>query len=425
MRRTAANPLRVVLDARVPDGAYGGVQQWIIGLAQAFSNIPDGNDEFIFLTVSEHDAWLKPFVSGPSSIFASPATRGQSPVLAALRSRVASVPGARAVWRAARSVSAREPSLPVSDGSVERLGADLVHFTLQDAFATSIPSIYQPWDLQHRHLPAFFSRHERARRDITYRAFSERAATVITASKWVKDDLIEQYGLDPDRIAVVNVPPATAAYAEPTIDELEATRRRLQLPDRFIYYPAQTWPHKNHGRLFRALGHLRRSGIDVHLVCSGHPNEHQRAANRAARDAGVMDMVRFVGFLPPLDVVALYRLAHAMVFPSLYEGWGLPILEAFRAQLPVACSSATSLPELVGDAALVFDPYDERAIADAIHAVWADDARREILAERGRLRAECFSWDRVAMTLRAHYRRVARRTLDERDRSLLAAVSRV
>jgi glycosyltransferase involved in cell wall biosynthesis len=241
----------------------------------------------------------------------------------------------------------------------------------------------------------------------------------------VRDDLVEQYGLDPDRIAVINVPPATAAYPEPSVDELEATRHRLQLPERFIYYPAQTWPHKNHRGLFRALGLLRRSGLAVPLVCSGHPNEHQRATTRAARDAGVADLVTFAGFLPPLDVMALYRLARAIVFPSLYEGWGLPILEAFRANLPVACSSVTSLPELVGDAALVFDPHDERAIADAVHAVWADDARREILAERGRRRAECFSWDRVAMTLRAHYRHVTGRTLDERDQSLLAAESRV
>lgn len=415
--------LRTVLDARLPDGAYGGVQQWIIGLAEAFSSLAAGEEEYIFLVDPGHGAWLKPFVSGPCSIREAVTDRRSGRLASGLRSRVADLPGARAAWRAARSLSPRPPSLPVSDGTIEGLEADVVHFTFQDAFVTDVPSLYQPWDLQHRHLPQFFPPSERRRRDVTYRAFCEQASTVVAASRWVKRDLVELFGIDGGRIAVVNVPPPTSAYPEPDPDQLRTIRRDLGLPEKFVYYPAQTWPHKNHARLFQALGELRRSGLSIPLVCSGHRNEHHRAAVRAARDAGVAEAVTFLGFLTPLEIMVVYRSARALVFPSLYEGWGLPIVEAFRAGLPVACSNVTSLPELVADAAILMDPLDVGSIAEAIRELWTDDARAATLAGRGRLRAQCFSWAHVALTLRAHYRRVAGRRLEEPDRRLLAAGS--
>lgn len=420
MNRTGSGALRVVLDARMPDGAYGGVQQWIIGVAEALSTLDGGGEEYLFLTLPGDDAWLRPFVRGACCIVESPPGASRSTWLGPARRRVAQVPGARAAWRAAKSVAARHRTVPGSDGTVERLEADVVHFPHQAGFVTTIPTLYQPWDLQHRHLPELFPRYERMRRDEAYRALCEAAATVITASTWVKRDIMAEYGIAAEKIAVVNVPPPTAAYEEPPPAEADQIRRRLGLPERFIYYPAQTWPHKNHHRLFQALGELRRSGLTVPLVCSGHSNEHERAAIRSAREAGVADSVKFMGFLTSREVVAVYRAADALVFPSLYEGWGLPIVEAFRAGLPVACSDTTSLPELVGDAAVVFDPHDVSAMADAVRAVWTDGALAARLAELGRQRANCFSWERVAATLRAHYRRVGGRRLDERDLTLLA-----
>ncbi len=413
--------LRVVLDARVWDRASGGVQQWVLGLAAAFSALEPNGDEYLFLVDPGHEAWLRPFVSDPCRIVLTQAPPYRASV-AAVRSWIGKrLPALRAVWRRNRGTRFPSTAIPISDGTVERLGADIVHFTFQDGFITSVPSLYQPWDLQHLHLPEFFSATDHARREVIYRAFCAQAATVVTASKWVKRDLVAQYGIAADRIAVVNVPPVTSAYSEPTLETVASMRGRRQIPDPFLFYPAQPWPHKNHARLFQALGRLRASGLRIRLVCSGERNEHYPAVLRAAEEAGIRDDVDFLGFVSPTEVAALYGSAHALVFPSLFEGWGMPILEAFRAGLPVACSNATSLPDLVGDAALVFDPHDEKAIAGAIRRLWTDDALATRLADLGRQRVERFSWERTALILRAHYRQIANAPLDDDDRELLTA----
>ena len=413
--------LRVVLDARVWDRASGGVQQWVLGLAAAFSALEPSGDEYLFLVDPGHEAWLKPFVSDPCRIVMSDAPRHRASV-AAVRSWMGKrLPALRAGWRRHRQARIPPPGIPTSDGTVERLQADIVHFTFQDGFITSVPSLYQPWDLQHLHLPEFFSAAEHARREETYRAFCAQAATVVTASKWVKRDLVAQYAIAADRIAVVNVPPVTIAYRAPTPGIVASMRRRRQIPDRFVFYPAQPWPHKNHARLFEALGRLRANGLRIRLVCSGERNDHFPGVLRAAEEAGIRDDVHFLGFVSPEEVAALYGSARALVFPSLFEGWGMPILEAFRAGLPVACSNATSLPDLVGDAALLFDPQDERAMAHAIRLLWTDDELAARLADLGRQRVERFSWERTALTLRAHYRQIANAPLDDADRELLTA----
>ena len=129
----------------------------------------------------------------------------------------------------------------------------------------------------------------------------------------------------------------------------------------------------------------------------------------------------FPGFVTPLELRALYELARLLVFPSRFEGWGLPIGEAFSAGLPVASSNATSLPDLVGDAGLLFDPDDTAQISDSMLRLWTDSELRADLAERGRRRAELLDFGHTAKLLRADYRRIGQRGLSEEDRALLAS----
>jgi glycosyltransferase involved in cell wall biosynthesis len=422
----SARTLRVVIDARIPDGLSGGVQQWVIGLADALAKLGGDTEEYLFLVDEGQDQWLTPYLGGGSRVLVNPAAAAvqRAPVVAgqirALRAWAGrSFPFIRLLWR---RLARRGPPTWTSatNRTVEQARADVIHFTMQTAFHTRIPSIYQPWDLQHLHLPEFFTSAEREARETAYRAFCDQAALIVTATSWVKRDLIEQYGIAPERIAVVNVPPVTMAYPEPTTAELDATATRLGLPDRFLFYPAQTWGHKNHLRLFEALAELRVLGMTVPVVCSGHRNERYPELLRAARRFGVDDQVSFLGFLQPVDIQVLYRRARGLIFPSLYEGWGLPIIEAFASDLPVACSNATSLPELVGDAALVFDPFDSHAIASAVERLWTDDALVSELVERGRARLAQFDWRKTALVVRAHYRQVAGRPLSGEELGLLA-----
>src|SRR5262249_24210696 len=155
--------------------------------------------------------------------------------------------------------------------------------------------------------------------------------------------------------------------------DLADARDRLSLPSEFLLYPAQTWPHKNHERLFEALALIRdRDGVRVAIVCPGRQNEGFPAAWKRAEDLEAADQVLFPGFVTPVELRSLYRLALGLVFPSRFEGWGMPVSEALSAGLPVASSTATGLGDVVGDAGLLFDPDDPEAIANAVRRVWMD-----------------------------------------------------
>ena len=413
--------LRVAFDARLVEGQAGGTMQVVIGLAASLAELEPGPEQYAFLTYSDHDAWLRPYARSQSVSIehAGPAPRQwRAGTLSSY---------ARPIARKMRDwivpfAAERLTSVPRSNGAAERLGADVVHFPTQQAFLTDVPSIYHPWDLQHVHLPQFFTAHTRAVRDRLYRAFCAQAHTVCVASSWTKSDLMDRFDIPAEKIAVIPIPAVTRHYTAPDLQTLGAIRSRHVLPDRFLFYPAQTWRHKNHLRLLDSLALLRdRRGTRVNLVCSGAQTdvfpEIQRRIDRLRLD----DQVRFLGYISASDLQALYAMADAMIFPSEFEGWGLPLLEAFNAGLAVGVSGVTCLPAQAGDAALVFNPLDIDEMADVMQRLWSDDALRRELGRRGKARASMFSWPETAKHFRALYRTVANRGLTAEDRALLAA----
>ena len=235
------------------------------------------------------------------------------------------LPAARTAWRRLVRARRRGPIvIPSSDGTVEAARVEVVHFTFQEAFITDVPSIYQPWDLQHLHLPEFFTDDQRRWREVAYPLFCERADLVIVASEWAKQDVVRRLGIAPSKIAIVEMPPVVSAYPVPDAATVQRIRLELRLPREFIFYPAQTWPHKNHVRLFEAIARIRDGhGIDIDIVCSGTQNAHFEEIERTVRRLGLQDRIRFLGFVKPIEIQSLYRLARCMVFPSLFEGWGL------------------------------------------------------------------------------------------------------
>ena len=401
------SPLRVCVDARLRGGQFGGIEQVLIGIAAGLSKLEDGDEEFLFLTHPGEDDWIRPYVSGPCRLL--PTRRGRL----------------RAIGR---GVAERAPligphfAVRRSDGAIERTGADLVHFPIQDAFVTDVPSIYQPHDLLHLHHPEFFSAWARDRRERVYRTHCERAQMVVAMTSWGKRDLVEHYGLPDGKVRVVPWGSVLWEYPNPSKQDLDRLRSRLSLPDGFLLYPAQTWPHKNHETLLDALALIReREGLAIPVVCPGKRNRHFRTIEGRVRELGLSSTAIFPGFVSPLELRGLYELATALVFPSRFEGWGLPICEAFSAGLPVASSSASGLPDLVGDAGLLFDPDDPEEIAANVLRLWRDPVLWEGLSERGKARSELFSFDQTARVFRAHYRRIGRTALSEEDRILLAS----
>jgi glycosyltransferase involved in cell wall biosynthesis len=418
-------PLRVCLDARLQDGLQGGVQQVVIGLANGLSALSDGPEEYFFLVNGEVPDWLRPHLDDRCRPLVSPVAPAST--ARTWKSRVREAvrrPPLAGAWGWARSWL--PTTVPESDGTVERAGIQVMHLTRQAGFRTRIPAVYMPYDLQHLHLPHLFSRLERTLKTAYYGTLCDEATAVVSISGWGKGDLVRTLGLPPEKIFVVPLAPAVDAYEAPGAAELQRVRDRLSLPEAFAYYPAQTWRHKNHVVLLEALAMLRdRDGLAVPVVCSGHRNDFFPEIERRARRLGLAEQVRFVGFVSPWEVQALYRLCRILVFPSLFEGFGMPVIEAFRTGVPVACSSATCLPEIAGGAAVLFDPRSPSEMAEAIRKVWTDPALQASLRERGRARAADFTWRETASRCRALYRRVGGRPLTEEDRVLLSRMAGV
>lgn len=396
--------MRVVINAQLSAGLHGGVEQVLIGLASGLAEVAQPGEEYLFLTESGADAWLRPYVRGACRIVnrrAEPRHR--------IRRLLKRVPGVAQMYRALRANSAKAAPVPVSGGIAERLQADVVHFPYQAAFVTSIPSIYHPWDLQHIHYPEFFTAEQLATRDLWYRAFCSQAAVVSVATEFGKHDLVSHLQVTPEKIEVIPMAPVLTAYNEPSDAEVHTLRTTLALPEQFAYFPAKTWPHKNHLALIRALSLLRSGGSIRHVVFSGGETPHADAIRAEAQRLGVLGQVRFLGFVSPAEVRCLYRLATCLVFPSRFEGWGLPVTEAFLSGLPVASSNASCLPETTAGAALLFDPDDAGAIAGAIERLTTDDALRRELIARGHEVAGKLSWRTTGARFRDLYRRLADR----------------
>lgn len=414
--------LRVCLDARLLSGTSGGVEQVVIGLAEGLAQLNDGDEEYVFLAYADSTDWLRPHLAGPCR-FLIDETREQHPDPLPWKRLAKRIPAARYVRNNLPQIGPLRPKIPRSSGLIEHEGVDVMHFTTQRGFFTQIPSVYHPHDLQHLHMPEYFSRRARAEREATYRALCWQADMVAVASEWVKQDLIQNYELQGDKVRVIPLAPPLQAYPEPSQAEMLRTHSKYGLPDTFLYYPAQTWPHKNHVPLLRALALLRdRDGLRLPLVCSGQTTSYLRRILSEARKLRLND-VTFLGFVTPLELQCLYRLCRGVVIPTLFEAGSFPMMEAFSVGAPVACSNVTSLPEQAGDAALVFDPTDPWQMADAIRRLWTDPELRTTLVGRARGRIRSARWTDTARVFRAHYRRLAGREPTEADLDLLSRPS--
>jgi glycosyltransferase involved in cell wall biosynthesis len=418
--------LRICLDARLISGISGGVESVAIGLASSLSNLSDGEEEYSFLTYADSEEWLRPYIHGPCRILRGP-TLPRTPLNNPAKNFLTEqfpflMDCCHKVWNGTPLAHWRPYTPPRSDGTIEAAGIEIMHFINQEGFLTKVPSIYHPHDLQHLHLPQFFSLRVILIREVLYRALCNQARLVPVASSWTKRDVKQRYGLTDEKVQVVPMAPVLTAYAHPTEYDLAVTQRKYSLPESFIFYPAQTWTHKNHLGLLEALAILRdQHHQQINLVCSGMINDFFSQIEKRIRALALSKQVQFLGFVSPLEIQCLYKLARGVVVPSKFEAASGPVWEAFLAGTPVACSNVTSLPEQAGDAALVFDPYRPAEMAGAILRLWTDETLRRHLLERGQKRVAQFSWDRTARLFRAHYRRLAQRPLNKEDRELLAA----
>jgi glycosyltransferase involved in cell wall biosynthesis len=233
---------------------------------------------------------------------------------------------------------------------------------------------------------------------------ARRATRVMTVSESSKRDILRYVQIPPDKVDVIYNAYDERFGVEPKEEDVVRVRERYQLHDEFVLYAGNVKPHKNLERLIQAFDLVRKRGLDhLKLVLIGDEISKYAALRRAVHRHRLHQYVRFLGYLPEQTLAVMYRLAGVFVFPSLYEGFGLPPLEAMASGTPVVTSNVSSLPEVAGDAAVLVDPYDPGAIADGIHRVLTDEGLRRDLRRRGLARAHQFSWEQSVRRVREIY----------------------
>jgi glycosyltransferase involved in cell wall biosynthesis len=239
-------------------------------------------------------------------------------------------------------------------------------------------------------------------------AAAKRATRVLTVSESSKRDILRFVDIPAEKIDVIYNAYDERFGVEPGKEDVARVRERYQLHDEFVLYAGNVKPHKNLARLIEAFDLVRGRGLGrLKLVMIGDEISKYAELRRAVHRHQLHQYVRFLGYLPQETLAAMYRLAAVFVFPSLYEGFGLPPLEAMASGTPVVTSNVSSLPEVAGDAALLVDPRDPHAIANAIYQVLTDDETRRQLREKGFARVRHFSWEASVRRVREIYGEVA------------------
>jgi glycosyltransferase involved in cell wall biosynthesis len=237
---------------------------------------------------------------------------------------------------------------------------------------------------------------------------TSRATRVMTVSESSKRDILRFFEAPAEKIDVIYNAYDERFTVEPREEDVVRVRERYQLHDEFVLYAGNVKPHKNLERLIDAFDLVRKRGLDhLKLVIIGDDISKYTALRRAVHQHQLHKFVRFLGYLPEETLAVMYRLAGVFVFPSLYEGFGLPPLEAMASGTPVVTSNVSSLPEVAGDAAVLVDPYDAHAIAEGIHRVLTDETLRRDLRKKGVARAGMFSWETSVRRVHKIYMQVA------------------
>jgi len=379
--------LRIAIDAHSVGTKLGGNESYAINLIEALAQIDSSNDYTIYVTTDEartrfHNRWPN---------FKVRSTLPHTPLI-----------------RIPLTLSAELRKNPV----------DLLHVQFTAPPFCPCPVVVSIHDLSFEHLPQTFNRRSRTQLRLTVRHSAKRAARIISLSEHTRRDIIETYGITPERIHAI--PLAAPSHFAPVADnrELQRVRHNYGIHGDYILSVGSIQPRKNLARLVRAYARVRaslrgnNSAITLpKLVLVGKCAWLYDETLRALDETGVRDDVVLTGYVPQADLPALYSGALCFVYPSYFEGFGLPPLEAMKCGAAVIVGNKTSLPEVVGDAALTVDPFDVDAIASAMKQLIDDPALRETLSVKGQIRATAFDWRETARKTLKVYEEVAQQTM--------------
>jgi len=271
---------------------------------------------------------------------------------------------------------------------VDRLKADIFHVPLQFSpiYGIKTPVLTTMHDVQELHFPDYFTSGERLHRALHSKKAMDLSDHVMVSFSHIKADLITYFQKKPTEISVCPPPFHTNWFGTENHTQPGILRQKYALQKDFILYPAATWQHKNHLRLFEALKNLNANGHDIDLVCTGHQTAYMQELEKYILREGLSPRISFLGIVPEEDLIGLYKMARLTVIPTLYEAGSGPLYEAMRYQVPVICSSVTSLPETMQDPAFLFDPTNLDEMTKMIGKGWKDEDFRKKNMENSILR---------------------------------------
>jgi glycosyltransferase involved in cell wall biosynthesis len=295
---------------------------------------------------------------------------------------------------------------------LRRNPVDVLHVQFSAPPFAPCPVVVSIHDLSFEHLGPTFKRRSRMQLRLTVRQSARKAAQVLALSQHARQDIIDTYGIAPTR--VTTIPLAAPAHFRPVTDdaELQRVRQTYGIEGAYILSLGSIQPRKNLVRLVSAYAHLQRerAASDLpKLVLAGKRGWLFDDTLRAIEESGVAKSILLTGYVADADLPALYSGAVCFVYPSYFEGFGLPPLEAMKCGAPVIAGNRTSLPEVVGDAGLLVDPFDEAAIAEAMARLIDNSDLRAELRLKGLQRAELFDWHQTARQTLAIYQQVVDR----------------
>jgi glycosyltransferase involved in cell wall biosynthesis len=423
------------------DRAAGGTYQYAMTMVRALAELAGDHHEFVlFLYAGETvpgdlaDLGLTAVelrtVAGPARAVWGPLARLLSPRVRGWLRRLASGAGGSGEAPAPGSEGAKSPFGgrgrlidPLWKRWFEARGVDLLVFTNENdlAFRTGVPYIVAIHDLQHRLHPEFeevSGDGEAERREYRVGNCVRDATLVLVDSEVGKEDMLTFYGpegVEEDGVFVLPFLPADYLGAIVSAQECALVRETYDLPARYLFYPAQFAPSKNHVRIVEAIGMLNAEGLPVHVVLAGthsgalRERTHAEALATAER-LGIRGLIHDVGYVPDEAMPALYAEADALIMPTFFGPTNIPVLEAWSHDCPVITSDVRGIREQAGDAAILVDPGSVASIAGGIRRLVGDPALRDEVARRGRDRLSLYTRDEYLRRLSAAILRATSRT---------------
>lgn len=369
--------MRIAIDAHSVGTGLGGNETYATNLIEALADVDSSNQYTVYVTTRE----ARERFSNRWPNFTVRSTRPHTPLI-----------------RIPLTLSAE----------IRRRPVDVLHVQYTAPLLVPCPVVATIHDLAFEHLPETFKRRSWMQMRMTVRHTAKTAAHIITGSEFSRQDIIDTYKVSPSRITVTPEA-APAVFAPANQAEIERVRRAYGIDDEYILAVGSIQPRKNLVRLMAAYSHLRRRSPQAKLPrlvlvgkCAWLYNETLRSID----ELELQKSVTLTGYVPESDLPGLYSGALCFVYPSYFEGFGLPPLEAMKCGAAVIVGNKTSLPEVVGDAAVLVDPFDVSAIGSAIESVITDSSLRASLQAKGLERAKLFDWRETARKTLAIYEKV-------------------